>query len=158
MRFLPLFGLLVSSIASADVVINEFLPDPDSTDTDKEWIEIYNNGGAQVDITGWKIRAATSTFATKYTFPATTTIDPGEYIVVAGSLAGITTPHIDGLGFGNATSSADAVKLEDDTGATIDMVIYGTPNTDKFIGDNGDTTMADKPGADESLARVTNGV
>ncbi len=42
-----------------DVVLNEFLPNPEGYDNaampDGEWVELYNRGGADVDVAGWVI-------------------------------------------------------------------------------------------------------
>ena len=38
----------------AEVIINEIMYDLSGTDTDHEWVEIYNNGASGVDISGWK--------------------------------------------------------------------------------------------------------
>ncbi len=45
---------IVCRFAQADVVINEFSYDDFSGD-DREFIELYNNGGAAVDISGWSV-------------------------------------------------------------------------------------------------------
>ncbi len=41
--------------ASASVVINEIMYDVEGTDTDREWIEVYNNGSEAVDLSGYKL-------------------------------------------------------------------------------------------------------
>lgn len=38
----------------AGIVINEIMYDPEGSDTNREWVEIYNNGAVDIDITGWK--------------------------------------------------------------------------------------------------------
>ena len=38
-----------------DLVINEIMHNPAGTDTDHEWIEIYNNSSHGIDLTGWKL-------------------------------------------------------------------------------------------------------
>lgn len=48
LAFLPAF-------ASAQIVINEILPNPVGVDTGAERIEIYNAGATAVDLTGWAI-------------------------------------------------------------------------------------------------------
>jgi hypothetical protein len=63
-RFAPFPGLtlclaLVATVlvgpAAAQVRINELLPNPAGTDTDNEWLELYNPGPGSVDMTGWAI-------------------------------------------------------------------------------------------------------
>ncbi len=38
------------------VIINEIMPDPMGSDTNQEWIELYNPGDAPVNVQGWTIR------------------------------------------------------------------------------------------------------
>jgi hypothetical protein len=38
------------------VVVNEIMADPMGSDTNQEWIELYNPGNTAVDINGWQIR------------------------------------------------------------------------------------------------------
>jgi len=49
----------------ADVVINEIMFDPISSDSDDEYIELYNRGANAINIGGWHIRDAVS-----YNLPA----------------------------------------------------------------------------------------
>ncbi len=64
------------------VVINEVYYN--KTSADHQWIELYNNAGDPVDISGWKIKAAGKT----YTLPGPTGIGPGGYLVVHWNVAG----------------------------------------------------------------------
>ena len=43
MKYLLIFVLLLP-IATANIILNEIMYDPPGSDTDREWIEIYNNG------------------------------------------------------------------------------------------------------------------
>lgn len=48
--------LFLIKIASADIVLTEVMYNPtQASDTDLEWIEIYNNGAESVDLSSWKI-------------------------------------------------------------------------------------------------------
>ena len=61
MRLLPLvlIGLLIIPYASANVLITEVMYNPEPySDTDLEWIELYNNDSTPVDLTDWKINGA----------------------------------------------------------------------------------------------------
>lgn len=58
------------------MIIYEFLPNPIGKDTDGEWIKLFNDAGAAVDLGGWQIKDASSkTFYFKQI-----TINPGEYL------------------------------------------------------------------------------
>lgn len=39
--------------ASDQIIINEILPNPDKTDTDNEWIELYNSGDTDTNLGNW---------------------------------------------------------------------------------------------------------
>jgi len=51
-----------SSTINAGVIIslniNEFIPNPDGSDEENEWIEIYNPGTNEVNLNGWKLKDA----------------------------------------------------------------------------------------------------
>ncbi len=40
---------------SEDIFISEFLPNPTGSDTEDEFIELYNRGSRRVDLTGWRL-------------------------------------------------------------------------------------------------------
>ncbi len=70
---------LPSYAADTDIVITEIAAYEKS---DHEWIEIYNKGSAQVDITGWKFLEDNINH-TLSSFRGDFVIDPGEYAVIA---------------------------------------------------------------------------
>lgn len=41
------------------VEISELLPNPVGKDTGNEWVELFNNTGANINLNGWKIKSAT---------------------------------------------------------------------------------------------------
>jgi len=80
--------LLNIALVSADVFINEILPNVGSTDWDKngtvmenddEWVELYNNGTVDVNISGWNISDKSQV---RHTFPTSTILGAGGYVVV----------------------------------------------------------------------------
>lgn len=73
--FLLLFLGIPKTIFAGEVVINEFLVDPDS----EQWVELYNKGTESVDISGWFIDDDGRT--QKFTIPSGTTINPSEFKV-----------------------------------------------------------------------------
>src|SRR3989338_6353387 len=48
------FCVPIVMYASETVVINEIMYDVSGTDSDREWIEIYNGGTSSVDVSSWK--------------------------------------------------------------------------------------------------------
>lgn len=67
------------SQASPDsvVVFNEIQYNPQGTSEAGEWIELFNQMGIKVDVSGWRIDGV------GYTFPPGTILNPGAYVVVA---------------------------------------------------------------------------
>jgi hypothetical protein len=63
----------------AELVINEFIPNPEGSDEENEWIEIYNVGDNDVDLNGWKIQDASGK---SYTFKEEK-IPAKDYLVLA---------------------------------------------------------------------------
>jgi hypothetical protein len=109
--------ILVSSptaqAADTDVVINEIMYSPGSTNTGLEYIEFYNRGLTAVNMGGWVI-----TDAVAYTFPGGTTIDPDGYLVVAVDVTAAESFYgIDVLGpfQGRLSNGADVVILQDNS-------------------------------------------
>ncbi len=76
---LPCFGS-----ADSVVVFNEIHYNPAGTSEAGEYVELFNQMGIKVDISGWRIDGIGYTFPT---VPATI-IDPGAYIIVAKTPAG----------------------------------------------------------------------
>jgi len=58
-----------------NLVINEFLPDPD-TQHPNEWVELYNPNDFEIDLTGWSLKDETNTPK-----PLTGTIQANGYFV-----------------------------------------------------------------------------
>lgn len=149
-----------TGVSASSIVINEFLPNAVGTDTGNEWIELYNNSANPVNISGWGIQKATSAYSTIFTFTSGTSLLAGEYLVVGGANITGADFNIAKLGFGNASSSGDAVRLIDALATVIDTVIYGPNNNDGFFDDIGNVafSFADKPFEGQSLGRLFDGI
>ncbi len=63
------------------VVLSEILPSSLGSDEIEEWIEIFNQNGFSVDLSGWQI-ADFFGKTKEYSFPAGTTIAAREYLVL----------------------------------------------------------------------------
>ena len=144
---------------SANVVINELLPNPDGTDTGSEYVELYNAGASAVDVSGWTLWAGTSSLSKKAEIPGGTLIPAGGFLVLGESGVSAANVVTGTLSLGNASSSGDAVALRDDFGDTVDTVVYGPNNSDGFLDDAGNpANPAPKPGSGQALGRVVDGV
>lgn len=154
-------ALVVPGLARAEVVINEFLPDPDGVDGGQEWVELYNSGAATVDLSGWTLRAGTSSLSDKYTLPAGTSLAPGGFLVIGEedvTFADLNLLPGSRLSMGNAGSSGDAVALANAGGTVVDTLVYGPDNADGFLDDQGRVASpGPKPSSGRSLGRSPDG-
>lgn len=76
---IPLPDPTPPAIAST-IRINEIFPNPKAKSDSGEFIELYNFGSADADLSGWTLRDATKTG--KYTFPSGTSLKASEYLVI----------------------------------------------------------------------------
>ncbi|MFT4621539.1 MAG: hypothetical protein ACI8PZ_000191 [Myxococcota bacterium] len=136
------------------VLINEVLPSVGGADEGGEWIEIVNVDAMIIDLAGWTIEQAKSSWGVAYTFPPTL-LAPGEYLVVGGALVPSADLVADDLDMGNATSNGDGVRLLDASGAVRDTVVYGPNNEDRLEDDVAEaSSLAPSPPDDASIARL----
>lgn len=71
---------------SSDILISEFLPNPDGPDSGEEWIELFNNSLADVDLSGWIFddeAANGSIGSSAYKIPAPTSIKAQSFLVIS---------------------------------------------------------------------------
>lgn len=103
------------------------------TDSDYEFIELWNGGVAAVDLAGWRLRDNTSEDA----LPAFT-LNPGEFVVVAAAAAGFAANfpgfagHIislEGSLGGGLGNGGDRVILLAPDGTVVDAMSYGDDST-----------------------------
>ena len=110
-----------------DLVINEISFNNNAQADPGDWIEIYNKGKYDIDISGWKLTDTDPTH--QFIFVANTWIKAGDYLVVSndltkmlsvfGSVKNLTGTFDFGLG-----SQTDAVRLWTPAGQLIDEVSY----------------------------------
>lgn len=67
-------------IQQAQIIINEFMPNPEGKDEEEEWIEIYNGADSISDISGWQLDDMASG-SKAFVFPQNTFIAPKSYLV-----------------------------------------------------------------------------
>src|SRR5262245_49232321 len=65
-------------VSGQSVIINEIMYHPASQDPREEYIELFNAGATNVDLTGWSISGGVD-----FLFPNSTTLNAGRYLVVA---------------------------------------------------------------------------
>gem|GEM_PF-6229190 len=68
---------------SQAIVISEFLPNPDGSDSGEEWVELFNPSNADVDLSDWKLDdQGQAVGSSAYTFPKNSVIKAQGYLVV----------------------------------------------------------------------------
>ncbi|MGE5395242.1 MAG: CotH kinase family protein [Candidatus Saccharibacteria bacterium] len=111
-----------------DVVINEISCNNNAPANPGDWIELYNKGSFDIDISGWKVTDSDANH--QYIFAANTVLKANEYLVLSddpGLLNNTFSVQKNLYGpfnFGLSTTS-DAVKLFSREGQLIDEVNYG---------------------------------
>lgn len=152
----------VAHSADGQVVINEIMYHPveepgfnasgapvlDLSEDIHEYVEIYNAGGAAVDISGWRLSEGVD-----YTFPANTSLPAGGYRLVGRTPARIELVYnlaaasVLGPFTGQLGNNGDTVRLKNAAGNTIDSVSYSArfpwAMSADALGANGDFTGID---------------
>jgi len=111
--------------ANAGMVIHEINYNSSAAFDPGDWVELYNNSAAALDLSGWSFEDASSSWAV----PAGTIVPAGSHLVLAQDLNQFTAAYgggtgaIGDLGFG-FSGSGERLRLRDDTGILIDEVDY----------------------------------
>lgn len=123
--------MLVPHVATAQVVISEFLYDAPGSDTDQEWVELFNAGASPVDLTKWKINDGSNHILNvppKNNGKGSITIPSGGYIILAADALTFATQYpsvahvIDTiLALPNTNGT---VSLVDESGVVVDSLSY----------------------------------
>ncbi len=117
------FMAFIVGLTQAQIVINEIMYNsPDAGQDSTEYIELFNNSGATVDISGWSFTQGVS-----HTFATGTSIAANAYLLVAGDAQammdsyGVTAIEWESGGLNN---SGEDIILTDLGGNEIDIVDY----------------------------------
>jgi len=70
------------------IIINEFIPNPEGKDEENEWIEIYNGSDSITDISGWQLDDEDGG-SKPFIFPENTLIAPKNYLVFSRQITKI---------------------------------------------------------------------
>lgn len=108
----------------ANLVITEIHYNPDDAggfpDADYEFLEIYNNDGGSVDISGYTLSNAVN-----FTFPAATTIAAGDYVIVAINAATYASLGCQVFQWtGQLNNTGETIELRDSFSQLVDIVAY----------------------------------
>ena len=126
--FLPL-------VSHSQIIINEIMYDLSGSDTDREWVEIYNSGLDAVTITvgsgngSW--RFVDSSAHILNTAIGTPTIVAGGYIIIAKNKTGFLTdwPSFSGILATSSislTNTTATLSIKDENGMILDQVTYSS--------------------------------
>ncbi|MGI9243558.1 MAG: lamin tail domain-containing protein, partial [Verrucomicrobiales bacterium] len=140
-RFRPLLPIVLALLAGlrlataapdAVVVFNEIQYNPPGQGEEGEWVELFNQMGIKVDVSGWRIEGI------GYTFPGGTIIDPGDYLVVAK------TPGAGQLGpfSGSLSNSGERLQLINQSERLMDELDFGDDGRWPAAADGSGATLA----------------
>ncbi len=111
-----------SDVWAKGVVMNEFLPDPEGSDVDGEWIELYNNDDVEHDLDGYYLTDADDNridIETCRTLGNTTVIPANGWMVVYVKTSETCNSH----GF-SMNNSGDTLNFYDDNDNIKDSYTY----------------------------------
>ena len=123
--------------APGDILIDELYYDAPGTDTGQEYLILYNNTELSVDLEGWEVQwAGTSFDSGSFVIPAVE-VPAGETILLGGDLVSATPDVLVNFFFQGGGTASDGVRIVDPAGTVIDTVIYDAPNENQLPGDGG---------------------
>lgn len=148
------------------VVLNEILPNPEGDDSQAglqgEWVEIYNNGDQEIDLTGWYIEDASGS-GHRQTISAQTTFNGRTSIGAQGSGLEWLVLFMDGAILNN---SGDTITLYTPDGQVMDSYSFTASSYDvdsdsnNTPGGNNQSPSGDETAGNEgkSYARIPDGI
>ncbi|MTI88828.1 MAG: PKD domain-containing protein [Balneolaceae bacterium] len=109
------------------ILFSEIFYDTPGTDSDEEWIELYNGTSSSIDLAGYTITDNNGT-GSSYTFPSGSTVAAGSYFTVAANSSGFYALYgFDADQYGSISAlnnSGDALILTDGLGTEVDAVAW----------------------------------
>lgn len=143
-------------VSASDILINEINYNSANDFETEDWVELYNNGDSEVDISNWVFKDSDDTH--EFVIPDGTIMQPGTYLVLAQNLAVFQTFHatvspiLGDFVFG-LSGGGELIRLFDDIGTLIDFVEYDDADPWPVEADgNGPTLELINPSFDNSLA------
>jgi len=121
---------IVAEMPVPKIVINEIMYNPSNanpvmSDSYYEYLELYNNGTFNVDLSGWTISNAIV-----HTFAAGTSITPGQYLVLAVNADSVATyygiSNVIKWTSGGLNNTGETIELKAPNGTLMDAVSYSS--------------------------------
>jgi len=134
---IPLLVCLLSPVALAQVVINEIHSNPDKKTEHVEFVELHNPTDYTLDLSGWCLKNAVD-----FTFPQSTLLAPGGYLVIGEDVDEINTKFgtesnaLYGPIEGKLGNDGDTVVLCNAAGDVMDKVDYALGFPWPMVGDS----------------------
>ena len=138
-------GAEAEPVYSDQIIINEILPNPAGSDTNDEWIELYNRSANQVDLNGWQLAdAAANPYQINDQDYLSTIIEAYGYFVVYRSESGLAL-----------NNDGDQVSLFQPDGNLLDQTEYADTAQDNYSyakdGGSWSWTFTPTPGAANAM-------
>ena len=134
-------AMLSATLGDSVVTFNELLYNPAPGDTGGEWIEIHNQLSVDVDLSNWSLGGGI-----EYSFAPGTTIDSGDYLVIAKDAAALqAAAGITGVlgGFtGSLSNGGETILLLDHNDRIMDELIYEDEGDWPVAADGSGATLA----------------
>ena len=127
------FPLSAAPQSDCVVVFNEVHYNPIGASENDEWLELFNQMGIQVDLSGWRLSGGID-----YTFPAGTMIQPGAYLVVAKTPGGLE----EGPFTGSLDNGGETINLRNQSDRLMDSLSYGDSGRWPVTADGSGITLA----------------
>ncbi len=128
--------------ADSPLVFNEIMYHPATNEAALEWVELQNQHGVDLDLSGWRLDGGIA-----FTFPEGTIVRAGDFLVVASAPASLAAAtgltNIAGPFTDRLANSGETLRLRNNNGRVLDELAYGV---------EGDWPVA-PDGAGPSLAR-----
>lgn len=131
---------------SGKIWINEFEQNPSGSDSDNEWVELYNSGTSDVDVTDWVV---SSSDGSNTTVVLSGTISAGGYMVVTNSGQWLDNSNE------KVTLTDNAGTLIDETPVLDDSKGFFSMYTEKIFYLDIEANIAD-PDTEEALEELRN--
>lgn len=112
-------GVALAASAGGSVVINEVAWAGTADNSSDEWIELYNNTAAAVDMSGWQLKVKG---VVAYTFPSGAAVATHGYALIADRAAAISDVQPDFVFNMTLANAGASLQLVDAAGSVIDTV------------------------------------
>lgn len=128
LQLVPIIQAKKPSVAMDSLIINEIVYFQIEGDTSQDWIEVHNRSQNPIDLSNW--RFTDKSFIEGWVVPASTIIQPNEYLVFAENLIKFRTVYkadsivaVGSFEFG-LSSEGEHLKLYDAKGLMVDSLTY----------------------------------